>query len=102
MHLLSYSEDANRIDVDKVYRLQASAEVTQVSSSPYDRNVVALSLSTLEVEENKSGERFQRAHPVSFFKVDLESDSLMELAKFSGHQSAVHSIVWEDTEMVEG
>ena len=28
LHMLSYSEDANRIDVDKVYKLPKHAEVT--------------------------------------------------------------------------
>lgn len=61
LHLLSYSEDANRIDVDKVYKMPKQAEVTQVSSSPYNRNIIALGLSTFDFpdpsEEAKSASR---------------------------------------------
>jgi len=49
LHFVSYSEDANRIDVDKVFKLPDSlAEVVALSSSPYNRSVVAAAISTFK------------------------------------------------------
>ena len=50
IHLLSYSEDANRIDVEHVFKVEKidgsketmSPEVTQISSSPYNRNMLVV------------------------------------------------------------
>ena len=50
IHLLSYSEDANRIDVEHVFKVDKltgqegnmSPEVTQISSSPYNRNILVV------------------------------------------------------------
>lgn len=83
LHLLSYSEDSNRIDVERVYRLpDPMAEVSQLSSSPYNRNVTAVGLSTFkgEQEESKQVSRLQRAHSVVFYEFKSDSDSLKELA----------------------
>ena len=64
--------------------------------------MVALGLSSLEAEENKSDVRLHRTHQVAFYQIDLDSDTLKELAKFCGHGSSIHSIVWEDSEVLEG
>ena len=50
IHILSYSEDANRIDVEHVFKVEKidgqegnmSPEVTQISSSPYNRNMLVV------------------------------------------------------------
>jgi hypothetical protein len=34
--------------------------------------------------------------------MNSESDTLIELAQFCGHENPVHSIVWEDNEVLEG
>jgi len=55
IHVLSFSEDASRIDVEKVYKLpDCEAEVTQISSSPYNRNIFAAGLSTFNVSAEES------------------------------------------------
>ena len=52
VHLLTYSEDANRIDVEHTFKVERidqlggsmSPEVTQISSSPYNRNVLIVAV----------------------------------------------------------
>ena len=53
VHLVSYSEDANRIDTDLAFPLDGAdsegatllgTEVTQISSSPYDRGSLVVAV----------------------------------------------------------
>ena len=47
MHFLTYSEDANRISVDKVCKLpDQTAEVTQLRASPTNPDIVVAALSS--------------------------------------------------------
>ena len=51
IHLVAYSEDSNRIDTDLIFRLHTESgdlhgfEVSQLSSSPYDRGTLVAALS---------------------------------------------------------
>ena len=50
IHILNYSEDANRIDSEHIFKVEKlenqsggmAPEVTQISSSPYNRNMLVV------------------------------------------------------------
>ena len=54
IHLVSYSEDANRIDTDHAFALQnedgnmVGYEVSQLSSSPYNRNTLVAAVAATD------------------------------------------------------
>ena len=75
-------------------------EVTQISSSPYNRNTLVVAAKT---DSNQSS--------ILFYQLASERDSenictqkrAIELSvKNIFSQASIHSIVWEDTEALEG
>ena len=49
VHILNYSEDANRIETEHSFKVEGTGsgmapEVTQISSSPYNRNVLLVAV----------------------------------------------------------
>ena len=105
IHVLNYSEDANRIEVEHTFKVEGltgamAPEVTQISSSPYNRNTL------LVATQNDTD-----TNSVLFYQLASESES----GEISAHkltnefkiesaqpQVAIHSIVWEDHESMEG
>ena len=60
LHLVSYSEDANRIDTDLAFGLHNEEgelhgyEVSQVSSSPYDRSSLVVAVAPTVMSEDSN------------------------------------------------
>ena len=143
IHLVSYSEDANRIDTDLAFSLQGTEgnligyEVSQLSSSPYNRGTLVAAASSTATETNgnklifyqikeRAAETLLDVSPTRIPQeaeegkedgnaegADPEKDTIQEMSSSvktvlecgqpeSGPTSAIHSIVWEDLEPMEG
>ena len=106
IHLVNYSEDSNRIDQEAVFTFDnGNSELWCLSSSPYNRDIFAGGLHNIKDD----------THYVQLFDMGDIKDSAkefdrktlktkIELGKGSdvSHQSNIHSIIWEDTEVIEG
>lgn len=101
VHLISYSEDSNRIDQEAVYSLDASTnEVWSISASPYNRDVFACG-----VHHSDTGAHSLQIYDMSEVREpskDLDKKALKSKLELGGHSKAIHSIVWEDSEASEG
>ena len=88
LHFLTYSEDANRISVDKIFRLpDKNAEVTQLRTSPINPEVVVTALSSA------------KDHKAVLYA--CKEQELEEMITFKGkHRSGIHSLIWEGAESV--
>lgn len=143
IHLVSYSEDANRIDTDLAFSLQGTEgnligyEVSQLSSSPYNRGTLVAAAASTATETNgnklifyqikeRAAETLLDVSPTRVPQepeegkedgnaddADPQKDTIQEMSisvktvlecgqPESGPTSAIHSIVWEDLEPMEG
>ena len=108
IHLLSYSEDANRIDVEHVFTVDTiggkeasmSPEVTVISSSPYNRNVLVVGAHNHT--ESNAVLFYQLASSQESGEIDQSKLSQEFIVKNTSPQATIHSIVWEDCEPMEG
>lgn len=98
MHLIAYSEDTNRIELESVFSLgNGRSEIWTLQASPYNREVFACGLHGA----SDSVGLFDMSSVTEPSK-DFDKKPLRAKLELGSHTSPVHSIAWEDQEPSEG
>jgi WD40 repeat protein len=98
VHLIAYSEDTNRIELEGVFSLDnGRSEIWTLQASPYNKEVFACGL---HGASDRVG-LFDMSAIIEPSK-DFDKKALRAKLELGNHTSPVHSIAWEDQEPSEG